>query len=59
MTHDAIAAFLAGLVAIFCGLFFGAGAPIALTVAFERVRERSPKSVRVRARGARSRYPYR
>lgn len=56
MTHDAIVALFVGLVAIFCGLFLGGGAPIALTAAFERARERAP---RVRARSARSRYPYR
>lgn len=56
MTHDAIAALFAGLVAILFGVFLGGGAPIALTAAFERARERAP---RARPRHARRRYPYR
>ena len=55
MTHDALFAFLCGLTAIVFGFLFSAGAPIALTVAVDRVRE--PRRTR-RAQSHR-RYPYR
>lgn len=55
MTHDALVAFLLGLTAIVFGFLFTAGAPSALVVAVDRVRE--PRRTR-RAR-ERSKYPYR
>lgn len=60
MNHDAIVALVACLVGITFGLFVGGGAPIALTAAFERVRERSPRArLQGRSRSARGRHPYR
>jgi hypothetical protein len=56
MTHHAIVAFFAGFAAILCGLLLAGGVPIALTVAFERARERAP---RARPRHALGRNPYR
>lgn len=55
MTHEAVVAFLAGLVAILFGFLFSAGAPMALTVAVDRARE--PRRTRREARPRR--YPYR
>jgi hypothetical protein len=59
MTLDAIVALASGLAAIITGFVFGAGAPVALTVAVERARESHARSGRIRAQKARSRYPYR
>jgi hypothetical protein len=55
MTHEAVVAFIAGLVAIFFGFLFSAGAPMALTVAVDRARE--PRRTRRNAQPRR--YPYR
>jgi hypothetical protein len=55
MTHDALVAFLCGLTAIVFGFLFSAGAPVALAVAVDRVRE--PR--RTRRAQRRNQYPYR
>jgi hypothetical protein len=55
MTHEAVVAFIAGFAAILFGFLFSAGAPMALTVAVDRVRE--PRRTRRNAQARR--YPYR